>query len=168
MPPAPLVWKCGCEAAKWRGVSEKLRKPSGEVAMCIGESAAQGAPGGAQESPEAPGRLRSSSEAPRELRMLKNSGRPPWGPGGSPRRLQRGVLSFRTLEFWRPDLGDLEAQNLDSLDDDSLVAKAVASTAWWPHKGAGGFLNFKKKETNNKSENATHTKDWTDQNTRKP
>ena len=22
MPPAPLVWKCGCEVAKWRGVSE--------------------------------------------------------------------------------------------------------------------------------------------------
>ena len=31
-----------------------------------------------------------------------------WGPGG---RLQRGVLSLRTSEFWRPDLGDLEAED---------------------------------------------------------
>ena len=45
MPPAPLVWKCGCEVAKWQGVSE-LRLPSGEVAMCTGESATQEAPGG--------------------------------------------------------------------------------------------------------------------------
>ena len=42
------------------------------------------------------------------------------GPGG---RLQRGVLSFRTSEFWRPVLGDLEAKNLHSLEDYSLVAK---------------------------------------------
>ena len=42
------------------------------------------------------------------------------GPGG---RLQRGVLSLRTSEFWRPDLGDLEAKNLDSLEDYTLVAK---------------------------------------------
>ena len=61
------------------------------------------------------------------------------GPGG---RLQRGVLSLRTSEFWRPVLGDLEAKNLDSLEDYSLVAKNVLSTAWWPHKGAGGYCGF--------------------------
>ena len=59
------------------------------------------------------------------------------GPGG---RLQRGVLRLRTSEFWKPVPGDLEAKNLDSLEDYSLVAKNVLSTAWWPHKGAGGFL----------------------------
>ena len=59
------------------------------------------------------------------------------GPGG---KLQRGVPSLRTSEFWRPDLGDLEAKNLDSLEDYNLVAKNVASTAWWPHKGAGGYV----------------------------
>ena len=30
------------------------------------------------------------------------------GPGGE---LQRGVLSLRTSEFWRPVLGDLEAKD---------------------------------------------------------
>merc|ERR1712023_500176 len=45
------------------------------------------------------------------------------GPGG---RLQRGVPSLRTSEFWRPDLGDLEAKNLDSLEDYALVAKNLA------------------------------------------
>ena len=58
-------------------------------------------------------------------------------PGG---RLQRGVPSLRTSEFWRQVLGDVEAKNLDSLEDYNLVAKDVLSTAWWPHKGAGGDI----------------------------
>ena len=40
--------------------------------------------------------------------------------------ITEGVLSLRTSEFWRPVLGDLEAKNLDSLEDDSLVAKSRA------------------------------------------
>ena len=72
-------------------------------------------PGGAQEAPDGGGaggaRPGSGVQTSRFL-----------GPGG---RLQRGVLSLRTSEFWRPDLGDLEAKNLDSLEDysGSLVAK---------------------------------------------
>ena len=96
----------------------ELRLP---VAMCIGESATQ--------APGAPRRLRRfktrSLEAPGRLRRLKN------------RSLE--VLSPRTSKFWRPDLGYLETKNLDSLENYSLVAKNVLSTAWWPHKGASGF-----------------------------
>ena len=77
-----------------------------------------------------PGGPRGARDAPGE------GNGPVWRPGGS---LQRGVLSFGTSEFWSPDLGDLEAKNLDSWEDYSMVAKNVLSTAWWPHKGAGGY-----------------------------
>ena len=71
--------------------------PSGEVALYIGDR-------GLRRRPEArPGGSRGSKIA----------------RGG----LQRGVLSLRTSEFWRPVLGDLEAKNLDSLEDYNLVAK---------------------------------------------
>ena len=93
--------------------------------MCNGESATQGAPGGARRRP---GGFGGSKIAPRLQRPKKSGG----DYGG-------GVLSLKTSEFWRPDLGDLEAKNLDSLEDNTLVAKNVPSTAWWPHKGAGGF-----------------------------
>ena len=37
-----------------------------------------------------------------------------------------GVLSLRTSDVWRPDFGDLESKNLDSLEDYSLVAESRA------------------------------------------
>ena len=56
MPPAPLVWKCGCEVAKWRGVSENC---GCQVAKwrCVSENRLprrlpEAGPGGAQEAPE--------------------------------------------------------------------------------------------------------------------
>ena len=45
-----------------------------------------------------------------------------FGPGG---RLQRGVPRLRTSEFWIPDLGDLEAMDLDTLEYYNLVAKSL-------------------------------------------
>ena len=59
------------------------------------------------------------------------------GPGG---RLQRGVLSLRTSEFWRPDLGDLEAKNLDTLEDYRLVAKTPCLNSLVTPKGPADFL----------------------------
>ena len=58
-----------------------------------------------------------------------------WGPGG---RLQRGVLSLRTSEFWIPDLGDLKAMDLDTLEDNSLVATNPAPQQPGGPEGAGG------------------------------
>ena len=66
-----------------------------------------------------------------------------WGPGG---RLQRGVLSLRTSDFWRPDLGDLEAKNLDSLEDYSLVAKNPSpQQPGGPTRGPADLLTFQRK-----------------------
>ena len=143
MPPAHLIWKCVCEVAKWRGVSENC---GCQVAKwrCVSESRPprrlpEAGPGGAQEAPE----LKKSlpKRAPGGPKIAKNHAcssvrggaqkltcYPPvrvtgcfFGPRGGG-RLQREV-SLRTSEFWRPDLGDLEAKNLDSLEDYSLVAK---------------------------------------------
>ena len=44
----------------------------------------------------------------RERTHPRGANEPLFGPGG---RLQRGVLSLRTSEFWRPVLGDLEAKD---------------------------------------------------------
>ena len=62
------------------------------------------------------------------------------GPGG---RLQRGVPSLRTSEFWRPDLGDLEAKNLDSLEDYSLVAKNRALNSLVAPQGGRRIKNIR-------------------------
>ena len=124
MPPAPLVWKYGYEVAKWRVVSENC---GCQVAKwrCVSEPKAsqrrpEARPGGSGVSEIAPRRLPGGSKiAPCRLQRLKIA-------GGQKRckmiGLQRGVLSLRTSEFWRPVLGDLEAKNLDSLEDYTLVA----------------------------------------------
>ena len=110
-------------------------------------------PGGSREAPEAQKSLLGAGgsknrsprppEAQKGPKMVQNAafsmvwGLPGEGPGGAGPgsgvqtpgflgpggRLQRGVLSLRTSEFWRPDLGDLEAKNSDSLEDYTLVAK---------------------------------------------
>ena len=67
MPPAPLVWKCGCEVAKWRGVSENC---GCQVAKwrCVSEKRL---PRVLQ--PEAPRRLRrSKSRFPEASGRLNN------------------------------------------------------------------------------------------------
>ena len=133
MPPAPLVWKCGCEVAKWRGVSEYC---GCEVAKwrCLIVYRRVGHPGGSWRRPGGskitPRRLLggfgSSKIAPWRLpmpNMAQHRGFP-WGGLGGPEikvgnealfgpggRLQRGVLSLRISEFWRPVLGDLEAKD---------------------------------------------------------
>ena len=56
-------------------------------------------------------------------------------PGG---RLQRGVPGLRTSEFWIPDLGDLKAMDLDTLEDNSLVATNPAPQQPGGPEGAGG------------------------------
>ena len=73
------------------------------------------------------------------------------GPGGGkaglreanevhfvPGRLQRRVPSFRTSEFWRPVLSDLEAKNLDSLEEYSLVAKGCSRNSLVAPQGGFG------------------------------
>ena len=58
-----------------------------------------------------------------EIKVIppRDANGPVCGPGG---RLQRGVPRLRTSEFWIPDLGDLEAMDLDTLEYYRLVAKS--------------------------------------------
>ena len=169
MPPAPLVWKRGCEVAKWRS-GEVYRKiavakwRSGDVYRRVGHPGElPEAPGGAQ-TPELqtspPLGARGLPRMAQNIAFSRIWGLPGGGqkfklpppPGrvtryflGPGERLQKGSykreLSLRTSEFWRPDLGDLEAKNLDSLVDYSLVAKSRCLNSLVAHKGAGG-LNF--------------------------
>ena len=101
MPPAPLVWKCGCEAAKWRGVSEKC---GCQVVKwrCVSENRPP-----RRRGPEAPRRLRSfknrlwrlknrSREAPEAQKSLL--GRSGGGPGGL-RRPKKGQKWPKMLVF---------------------------------------------------------------------
>ena len=58
--------------------------------------------------------------------------------------IQRGVLSLRTSEFWRPVPGDLEAKNLDSLEDYTLVAKNLSpQQPGGPTRGPADLENYK-------------------------
>ncbi len=46
----------------------------------------------------------------------------------------KGFQIFRTLEFWRPDLGDLEAKNLNSLEDYPAWGPADSKCRKWELK----------------------------------
>ena len=59
-----------------------------------------------------------------------------FGAGGRP---QRGVPELRTSEFSIPDLGDLEAMDLDTLEYYSLVAKYLSLNSLVAHKGPADY-----------------------------
>ena len=62
-----------------------------------------------------------------------------FGPGG---RLQRGVPRLRTSEFLIPDLGDLEAMDLDTLEYHNLVAKNLSFNSLVAPQGGRRIPNF--------------------------
>ena len=61
-----------------------------------------------------------------------------WGPGGNYRG---GVPRLRTSEFWIPDLGDLEAMDLDTLEYHNLVViNPAPQQPGGPTRGPADFV----------------------------